>query len=67
MVLIIPALLCAAPLSAPRPARRPVTLGATALLGAAVILGAASFGLFYLPVLVTMAIAAVHMHSGKGK
>lgn len=59
-IVFIPAVLCAAPLLAPRRARRPVILGAIALLGVAVILGAASVGLFYLPVMVTMGIAAAH-------
>lgn len=59
-IVFIPAVLCATPFLAPRRARRPVILGAIALLGVAVALGAASIGLFYLPVVVTMGIAAAH-------
>lgn len=57
-MVLIPAALCAAPFLAPRGARRPAILGAIALLSVAVFLGAASIGLFFLPVVVTMGIAA---------
>ncbi|MQA63612.1 MAG: hypothetical protein GEU86_19515 [Actinophytocola sp.] len=57
-IVLIPVALCAAPLLAPRRTRRPVILGAITLLSAAVFLGAASIGLYYLPVVVTMGIAA---------
>lgn len=57
-VLLIPVALCAAPLLIPRRIRRPVMVTATTLLGAGVIIGSASIGLFYLPTVITMAVAA---------
>jgi hypothetical protein len=57
-VLLIPVALAAAPLPMPRRARKAVTLACTMLLAAAVFLGSASVGLFYIPVVITMAVAA---------
>jgi hypothetical protein len=57
-VMLIPVAACAAPLLVPRRARRPVAAGSAVLLGVAVVIGSASIGLFYLPVVATMVIAA---------
>lgn len=56
-VLLIPIALAVAPLLTPRRARYAAALGCTILLAAAVFIGSASIGLFYLPVVVTMAVA----------
>ena len=58
-VVLIPVLLCAAPLLARGRARRPVTVVTTGLLGAVVVLGAASVGLLYLPSAVLMLVGAL--------
>ncbi|MEO3748069.1 hypothetical protein [Plantactinospora sp. B5E13] len=56
VVLLVPVLLLAAPLLAPRPARRVVAVAAVLLLTIGVVLSVASIGLYYLPSLVLLII-----------
>jgi hypothetical protein len=61
VVLAVPLLICLVPLLAPARLRRPLAIGAVALLGMCVVAGALSAGLFVLPSAVAMAVAAVRL------
>lgn len=61
VTLAVPVLISAVPLLVPTRHRRWATLGAAALLTAGAMLGAASIGLFYLPAVVLLWVAAVRM------
>lgn len=56
VILLVPVLLLAAPLLAPRPTRRVVAVTAVLLLTIGVVLSIASIGLYYLPSLVLLIV-----------
>ncbi|WBB70033.1 hypothetical protein [Micromonospora sp. WMMD812] len=62
-VAAVPVALCAAPLLAPRRGRRAVAAGTTGLLAVGVLVGAASVGLFFLPSLLLMGVAAARLRA----
>ncbi|MEN3608487.1 hypothetical protein AAH979_02990 [Plantactinospora sp. ZYX-F-223] len=67
LLLLVPVLLCAMPLLGTGAARLPVTVAAVVLLGLGVLVSLASLGLFYLPSLVLLVVAAVRMSAGTGR
>ncbi|MDW5325219.1 hypothetical protein [Plantactinospora sp. KLBMP9567] len=67
LLLLVPVLLCAMPLLGTGAARFPLTVAAVLLLGLGVLVSLASLGLFYLPSLVLLVVAAVRMSAGTAR
>jgi hypothetical protein len=59
LVVAVPVLVCVAPLLFPRGRRRVPTAVAAGVLGVAAVLGIASIGMFYLPSVALLAVAAI--------
>ncbi|GAA3740683.1 hypothetical protein GCM10022225_24940 [Plantactinospora mayteni] len=61
LLFLVPVLFCAMPLLGTGAARLPLAIAAVVLLGLGVLVSLASLGLFYLPSLVLLVVAAVRM------
>ncbi|MEO3929748.1 hypothetical protein ABGB07_38735 [Micromonosporaceae bacterium B7E4] len=67
LLLLVPVLLCAVPLLGTGAARLPLTVAVVLLLGLGVLVSLASLGLFYLPSLLLLVVAAVRMFAATAR